>query len=696
MTRNPCHVARPLCLVSRITVHESQVTGLGFAKVKTFCIATTVLLFCAGIASPLDAAGDTGMFTDAWFADQIKQGIRAPEFTPGLQWLNTGGRELHFNFNKELKGRIVIIDFWTYCCINCMHVLPDLAFLEDKYAGKPVVIIGCHSAKFNNEQETINIRQAILRYNIRHPVVVDEKLKIWDSFGVASWPTLVAVGPDGLILGGFSGEGHRVELDGLISGALAYYGKKNALAGSGLIFPLELTKENPSELLYPGKVLIDPSQKRLFISDSNHNRIVVTGLDGEALFSIGSGKAGARDGSFAEAQFNRPQGMALKDGVLYIADTENHLLRAARLDNKTVQTVAGTGAQAREYFKTGIGIPLSSPWDLTAVGNTLYIAMAGMHQIWAMDLQTRAVSTYAGSGREACIDGPRLQAAFAQPSGLSFDGRYLYVADSEVSSIRRLDLQQDGNIETVAGSQDLFGFGLKDGKGTAALLQHPLGVLAYDNYVFIADTYNHAIRRIDRSGTVETILQDGQSAHRTLYEPGGIAGYNNKLYIADTNNNRIQVFDLQTKKSAPLALNEAVPARKPGEAEDIVGPNAVHHEGLRTVLKPGVPGELRITLLLPPQNHLLAGYQARYLIKTGSSAVLTIAENICSGKIDHLQISVPFSAGLSGSWQIEVQAVYGYCNDRDKLCIPRDVVWKIDGTIDQKEGVPVIELVDKP
>jgi hypothetical protein len=149
------------------------------------------------------------------------------------------------------------------------------------------VIIGCHSAKFNNEQETINIRQAILRYTIRHPVVVDENLKIWDSFGVNSWPTLVAVGPDGLILGGFSGEGHRAELDGLISGALTYYGKRNSLAKDGLTLPLELEKEPSSELLFPGKVLIDPEEKRLFISDSNHNRVMVTSLDGQVLFSIG-------------------------------------------------------------------------------------------------------------------------------------------------------------------------------------------------------------------------------------------------------------------------------------------------------------------------------------------------------------------------------------------------------------------------
>ena len=663
-------------------------------KVKIICIATAVLLSCVFACYSLDAAGDASMFTDEWFAEQTKPGIRVPEFPAGFQWLNTGGKELQFN--RELKGRIVIIDFWTYCCINCMHVLPDLAFLEEKYAGKPVVILGCHSAKFNNERETENIRQAILRYTIRHPVVVDENFKIWDSFGVNSWPTLVVVGPDGIILGGFAGEGHREELDGIISGALRYYAKRNSLAKDGLSFALEQAKEAPSELLYPGKVLIDPAEKRLFISDSNHNRIVAATLDGQLLFSIGSGKAGARDGSFAAAEFKRPQGMALKDGVLYIADTENHLLRAAQLDTKTVQTVAGSGTQAREYFKTGKGIPLSSPWDLAAAGDTLYIAMAGMHQIWAMNLKTQVVSTYAGSGRESCIDGPRMDATFAQPSGLTCDGRYLYVADSEVSSIRRLDLQQDGRVETLAGSRDLFGFGLKDGKGPAALFQHPLGVLAFDEYIFVADTYNNAIRRIDSSGAVETILKDGPSARRTLYEPAGIAGHGNRLYIADTNNHRIQVLDLQKREASPLMLKPVAPAAKSGPPADIAGQHAVYHEGLRSVLKPGMPGELRITLSLPPQHHLLQGFQSQYLIKSGSNQVIAFAENKRIGSIEHPQVAVPFTAGMSGSDRIEVQAVYGYCNDRDKLCIPRDVVWKLEVIVDEKEGVPIVELVDKP
>jgi len=289
-----------------------------------------------------------------------------------------------------------------------------------------------------------------------------------------------------------------------------------------------------------------------------------------------------------------------------------------------------------------------------------------------------------------------MEATFAQPSGLSCDGRYLYVADSEVSSIRRLDLHNDGRIETIAGSRDLFGFGLKDGTGPAALFQHPLGVLAFDRYIFVADTYNNAIRRIDSSGAVETILKDGSSARRALYEPAGIAGYENRLYIADTNNHRIQVLDLHKRVASPLMLKPVAPAAQSGPPADIAGQHAVYHEGLRSVLKPGMPGELRITLELPPRHHLLQGFQSQYLIKSGGNQVIAVAENKRTGSIEHQQVAVPFTAGMSGSDRIEVQAVYGYCNDRDKLCIPRDVVWKIDVSLDEKEGISVIDLVDKP
>ena len=643
-------------------------------------------------------AKEIPVFNDEWFAEQIKLGIKAPDFPQGLRWLNTGGKELHFK--KELKGRIVIIDFWTYCCINCMHVLPDLPFLEEKYAGKPLVILGCHSAKFNNEQDIKNIRQAILRYNIRHPVVVDEHNKIWDAFTVNSWPTLVVVDPEGTILGGFAGEGHRDALDALISAALSYYGKRNLLAQEGLRLAPEDAAAVNSDLLFPGKVLADPEARRLYIADSNHNRIVATDLDGTWLFTIGSGKAGKRDGSFAEAEFDRPQGMALHNGVLYVADTENHLIRAAHLEKKTVQTVAGTGRQSREYFKSGKGIALSSPWDLAAVGNTLYIAMAGSHQLWTMDLESQIVSTYAGSGRESCTDGPRLQATFAQPSGLSFDGRYLYVADSEVSSIRRLDLKNDGRVETVAGSRDLFGFGLRDGKGSEALFQHPLGVFAHNGYVFVADTYNHTVRSIDSTGAVKTIIKgaapDKGTARQVLYEPGGLAAYKDRLYIADSNNHRIQFLNLQSMELQTLTLKGLTPQQQNNIVEDIAGPRASRQEVPGVVLKPGTKGEIRILITLPPEHHLLEGFAAQYLVKVYPDAPVVIPENSRSGKVSDTRFYIPFTAGAKGRGTIEVQAVYGYCNDKDKLCIPREVIWKIDLSLEPQTGGEIIELEDKP
>jgi thiol-disulfide isomerase/thioredoxin len=655
------------------------------------------IIFSGNIAR--SAVGDTDMFTDNWFAEQIKLGIKAPEFPKGMQWLNTGGRELRFA--NELKGRIVVIDFWTYCCINCMHVLPDLEYLEEKYSNKPLVILGCHSAKFNNEQVLENIRQAVLRYTIRHPVVVDENNTIWDAYTVNSWPTLVVVDPQGFILGGFAGEGHRQQLDALINAGLSYYGKKNLLAHSALILPAEAEKQQPSALLFPGKGLLDPATKRLFISDSNNNRFIVTDLEGTWIATIGSGTRGKRDGSFAEAEFNRPQGMALHNSTLYIADTENHLIRAAQLNDRRVTTVAGTGKQTQEYFKTGKGIALSSPWDLAIASSTLYIAMAGTHQIWQMDITTGIVSTYAGSGRESCTDGSRLEATFAQPSGLAYDGRYLYVADSEASSIRRLDLHHDGRVETVAGSQDLFGFGFRDGAGNQALFQHPLGVCWHNGYLYVADTYNHAIRRIDAQGVVDTVLKKEKpaapdSSPQLLYEPGGIAAYDEKLYIADTNNHRIQVLHVMTGTVNTLALKGGSPPQNSSPIDTLVGANAAVHIVHNLLLNKKLKADIRISIVLPPQHHLLDNYQSQYLVHSAPDNPITVPAESRTGKITGQELRIPITTASTGSGEFEVQAVYGYCSDKDKLCIPREVVWKISFSIAADGGTTSIDLIDKP
>ncbi|NIR03216.1 MAG: hypothetical protein GTN78_23950, partial [Gemmatimonadales bacterium] len=331
--------------------------------------------------------------------------------------------------------------------------------------------------------------------------------------------------------------------------------------------PLRLRRErgplSGSILAFPGKVIADPSSKQLFISDTNHHRLLVVSLtDGTLLETIGSGEAGLTDGGFRESTFNHAQGLALGEGVLYVADTENHAIRGVDLARKRIETLAGTGGQATSFSRRGPGpaTSLNSPWDLVVHEGGLYVAMAGSHQIWRIDLATQYVEPYAGSGREGRIDGPLLSAALAQPSGLTTDGEKLYFADSEANAIRSADLQPRGLVETIVGG-DLFKFGDRDGRGPDVRLQHPLGLAHYEGNLYVADTYNNKIKRIRPGERLsETSLGTGQAGfadgdHPTFYEPGGLAAADGKLYIADTNNHAIRIADLETGRVDMLRIS---------------------------------------------------------------------------------------------------------------------------------------------
>jgi thiol-disulfide isomerase/thioredoxin len=409
------------------------------------------LLIILSMANPFAFASVTTARQDAMPEYQGK--VNAPDFPDGLQWLNTD----HPISLRDLRGKVVLLDFWTFCCINCMHIIPDLKRLEKKYANE-LVVIGVHSAKFTTERETDNIRQAILRYEIEHPVVNDRDMKVWQEYAVRGWPTLMLIDPEGKVVGYTSGEGIYEPFDKLIGKLVADFDANGKIDRTPLKLKLERYRAPASMLAFPGKVLADETSKQLFIADSNHNRIVVVSLgDYSVKEVIGSGEIGFDDGSFEQATFNHPQGMALDGKKLYVADTENHALRLIDSDKRTVETIAGTGHQAREYNKSGPGkqTALNSPWDLVLNDGMLYIAMAGPHQIWKMDLKTGVVAPYAGTGREARIDGPLGEAALAQPSGITTDGKKLYFADSEDSSIRSADLDPKGRVETIAGG-DLF------------------------------------------------------------------------------------------------------------------------------------------------------------------------------------------------------------------------------------------------
>jgi thiol-disulfide isomerase/thioredoxin len=471
--------------------------------------------------------------------------VRAPEFPIGLHWLNTPDPITL----GALRGKVVLLDFWTFCCINCMHVLPDLAYLETKYPDT-LTVIGVHSAKFTNEGLTEQIEKAIARYGIRHPVVNDRDFLVWNQYGAHAWPTFALIDPEGNLVGMASGEGKREILDQAVDTLVRHHRAKGTLRV--VPTPEPVHKESPSVLRFPGKLDATPGG-RLIVSDSGHHRLLLLEWDpkppakaARLVEIVGSGNPGLEDGSFSTARFRDPQGLRFDpdDPVLaYVADTGNHAIRLVDFRSRTVRTVSGTGNQGWAFFdrKNALSADLSSPWDLIFLEGTLYIAMAGPHQIVGMDLGESILFPVAGTGREDILDGSGDRASLAQPSGLASDGSSLYFADSETSSIRRLvpgGTSASSRVETLVG-HGLFEFGNRDGTFDEARLQHPLGVLWDDGILLVADTYNHRIRALDPSARTVVSLNEG----RELDEPGDIKKCGSSYLIANTNAHTLTVLE---------------------------------------------------------------------------------------------------------------------------------------------------------
>ncbi|MGB3534076.1 MAG: thioredoxin-like domain-containing protein [Microcoleaceae cyanobacterium] len=480
--------------------------------------------------------------------------IHAPEFPQNYSWLNTD-QPLSI---AKLKGRIILLDFWTYCCINCLHILHDLKYLENKYKHY-LTVIGVHSAKFDHEQEIENIRQAILRYDIEHPVLIDQNYHVWQQYTVRGWPTLVIIDPKGYYVSSIAGEGNLARVDEMISDLIQQHQNSNIIQSKLLNFTLEKQNQLTKKYLsFPGKVLADRQSDRLFIADSRHHRIVITNSKGKILQTIGIGDPGLKDGQFNQAQFSTPQGMTLdeKQQILYVADTDNHAIRAIDFNKEIVTTIAGNGSQSNPLlFKPKIGIEtaLNSPWDIEKVGDQLFIVLAGSHQIGILDLETNLFRIYAGRGAESCVDGDAIEAAFAQPSGITTNGIELFIADSETSCIRGVSLGENPQVRTICGSGELFKFGDRDGQGFEVRLQHCLGVEYANHYLWVADTYNHKIKQIDiNTGICKTITGN----YNIFSEPSGLSIKESTLYIADTNHHQIKQLDLDDITLKTLPLND--------------------------------------------------------------------------------------------------------------------------------------------
>lgn len=476
----------------------------------------------------------------------VKGSVRAPEIDrPGLQWFNVE-RPLSL---KDLQGKIVLLDFWTFCCINCIHLLPTLAILEEAFP-EEIVVIGVHSPKFDAEKDTEALRHAIARYGITHPVIQDTGHELWQQYAIRAWPTLTFIAPDSTVIGQTSGEPSPEKLLRFVADLLQAAADGEQLVPSPL--PLAPYAAAAGTFAFPGKMRRIPGTALWALADAGHHQIALLDEDGAVVRRLGSGEQGFDDGTAEEASFNRPQGLACAEGVIYVADTGNHAIRRIDLGTGIVTTLAGTGKRGPilSDMRPAATSALASPWDLALAGEAIYFANAGTHQVGVLDLFAETVFAIAGSGHENLVDGPALDAALAQPSGLALspDHGTLYFADSETSSIRALGLREPRRVSTLVGA-GLFEFGHQNGPFAEARLQHTLGVdLLEDGSLIVADSYNGALRVLDLASGVACDLDDGDysctdSVCIPAAEPAGVTvAEDGRIFLVDTNNHRVLVY----------------------------------------------------------------------------------------------------------------------------------------------------------
>ena len=625
--------------------------------------------------------------------DIFEGDLVAPEFPAGLDWINVDNPLTM----QGLQGKIVIFDFWTYGCINCLHVIPVLEQVEKKFADE-VVVIGVHSAKFDNEGQTENLRQIVQRYGIHHPVINDKDFEVWGDYGARAWPTIAIVNPRGNWLIRQSGEIPFETFDAYLSGMINYFDSldEDVIDRTPLELALEGAGDPGTALLYPGKVLADEASNRLFIADSSHNRIIVATLSSrEVLDIIGTSGRGLNDGDFDSATFDKPQGMALDGDLLYIADVNNHAIRLADLAARTVSTIAGNGIMGRQRIQFGVPIadPLSislrSPWDLEFDDDgTLHIAMAGTHQLYIYEPNSGHLYPSVGNGSEANLNSVSLaDSELAQPSGLYYagDGK-LYFADSESSTIRLADFAND-MVTVVSGTtaNNLFDFGDVDGELGDNRLQHALDVQgARNGDLYIADTYNSRIKQI-RAGDSATNTAfglgglggyaDGDAAVAEFDEPGGLSFAHGTLYVADTNNHVIRTIDLDAGLVDTLEFSNPEALVIDPQAVTILGGNTADSKVVQLDTQDVATGDGMISLSLS----LPEDFKINPLINSKMNFVTNPAVVSVAGSVSILekQVYIPVTFA-TGEDEFNAELTLYYCRDgAEGLCYIETVIYLV-------------------
>lgn len=563
--------------------------------------------------------------------------VHAPELAGAGGWINVA-EPLSL---KALRGKVVLLDFWTFCCINCLHIIEELRPLEAAYPNE-LVVIGVHSPKFPQEHDHAAVERAVARHRIRHPVLDDPDMITWSRYGVRAWPTFVLIDARGYVRWAGSGEGYGAALMKAVGALIEEahgQGTLNvtpAVRGAG-VAALGRSVPAGSALAFPGKVASDGAE-RLAISDTGHDRVLIVTLDGQiereltglyqpqgVLFdgnrlvvcNTGADEvvaytlapvddeqaAGAHDGGSMDARFPADQDGASRRAAALTRQRDQSSAPSTTSDDARAAPQSHTddvGRAVRIVLAEGI----SSPWDMVAWEGGLAVAEAGRHRLWRISAEGTA-SVLAGTSGENLVDGPAEAALLAQPSGLAVaaDGALLF-ADSEVSALRRL---KDGRVETLVG-KGLFEWGTADGDRETARLQHPLGVAALaDGRVFVADTFN-SLLRLWQDGHLSTLSIAG------LDEPGGLCALpDGRLAVADTNNHRILLVNPNTDAAEALALPAPVDPDNPPLRELRSNATVTLELSLDLAgddLDPGDGPPVRVSVAADPPSLLASGPRA--------------------------------------------------------------------------------------
>ncbi|MGH8787210.1 MAG: thioredoxin family protein [Cupriavidus necator] len=141
---------------------------------------------------------------------------KAPEFTGIDKWLNSEPLTV-----AGLRGKVVLVDFWTYSCINCINTLPHVRQWYDKYRDKGLVVVGVHTPEFPFEKSTANVQAALKRFDIRYPVAQDNAYATWNAWRNQYWPALYLVDANGTVVYKHFGEGQYAQTEAAIQKALS-------------------------------------------------------------------------------------------------------------------------------------------------------------------------------------------------------------------------------------------------------------------------------------------------------------------------------------------------------------------------------------------------------------------------------------------------------------------------------------------